>query len=108
MSIYKKTKDQLIKILLGNNGVPRGLFELSNYFRLYGPITFEHHNENGVIIAVSGNFKQGSIITSGRNAEELDKNIKDAILTAFEVPSSYSKEIGICKVGDKREEYAIA
>ena len=40
--------------------------------------------------------------------KELDKNIKDAILTSFEIPSSYAKEAKIHRVGDGRKEYALA
>ncbi|MEK7653111.1 MAG: hypothetical protein AAB358_01335 [Patescibacteria group bacterium] len=108
MPISKRIKDQLIRILNGNESVPRGLFEMSNYFRLYGPISFERHLEEGRIIVVSNNFKQGSIVTFGDNEEQLDKNIKDAILTTFEIPSSYSEEAKIHKVSDKTEEYALA
>lgn len=89
MSLTKKVKDQLIRLLLGRSAVPRGLFELGEYFRLYGPIEFHYEKgEDGNVVAVSNNFRYGSIVTSGRSAEELDKNIKDAILTSFEVPSS--------------------
>lgn len=109
MFIYKKIKDYLIKFLLGSKTVPQGLFELSRYCQLFGPIHFKYEKgEDGTIIAVSANFKLGSIVTSGKNENELDKNIKDAILTFFEIPSSYSKEAKICKVGAKQEGYAIA
>ena len=91
MSIIKKSKDYFIKILLGKQTVPRGLFELNQYFRLHGPISFERKiGEDGSLIAISTNFRYGSIVTSGRNEKELDKNIKDAILTSFSVPSSYA------------------
>jgi len=106
--IYKKIKDYLIKFLLGSKTVPQGLFELSQYCRMFGGIHFDYKKENGAIIAISSGFKHGSIVTSGRNEEELDKNIKDAILTFFEIPSSYRKEAKVCKVGEKQREYAIA
>lgn len=88
---------------------PKGLFEMSEYFRHNGPITFHYNqNEDGTITAVSENFRFGSIITSGRDPKELDLNIKDAILTSFEIPSAYSKEAKVEKVGEERKEYALA
>lgn len=107
MSIIKKAKDQLLKKVWGNDIVPRGLYELNHYFRVYGPITFKRENNNGEIIALSTNFKYGSIVTSGKTEQEIDKNIKDAILTSFEVPSSYTKEADLYKVG-QTEAYALA
>ncbi len=109
MSITKKAKDQLIKFLLGKSSVPRGLFELNQYFRLYAPINFRNEKgEAGEIIAISTNFRYGSIITSGKDLKTLDENIKDAILTSFDIPSSFAKEAKIYKTSDKQEEYAIA
>lgn len=107
MSITKQAKDYLVKLLWdGSTFVPAGLFELNKYFRIYGPITFDNKKEGDVIIAFSTNFKYGSIITSAKSPEELDKNIKDAILTSFDVPSSYAREAKIQKIG--LEEYALA
>src|SRR5262245_20436319 len=100
MSLLRRTKNQLIKLLLGKNTVPRGLLELHDYFRLYGPITFRREEQNGLIIAISTNFRYGSIVTSGETPEKLDCQIKDAILTAFEVPSSYAPEAKVAKVGE--------
>lgn len=109
MGITKKVKDQLIKLVLGKATVPRGLFELHQYFRHNEPISFRSEKgADGRIIAVSNNFQHGSIVTSGSNLEELDKNIKDAILTSFEIPSSYAQEAGIEKVGTNHEAYALA
>ena len=108
MAITKKIKDQLIRLLNGKDGVPRGLFEMDKYFRLYGPIRFEDKHKGDRIVAVSVNFNQGTIITSGDNKEDLDNNIKDAILTAFEIPSSYASEARVHKLDDKQGEYAIA
>lgn len=109
MNLIKRAKDKLIKFFWGKSTVPRGLFELNQYFRIYGPINFHHEkSEDGNIIAISDNFRYGSIITSGINLQELDKNIRDAILTSFEVPSSYAQEANIQKVGDKQEVYALA
>ncbi len=109
MALTKKVKDRLIKILLGKASVPRGLFELNQYARYYGPINFKHEKgEDGNVIAISTNYRYGSIVTSGKTAEELDRNIKDAILTSFEIPSSFAKEAAVYKVGDKQGEYAVA
>ena len=108
MSIIKQTKDYLIKFLWEGKSVPEELFELSQYFRSNGPIEFEFKKENGEIIAISKNYRHGSIITSGKNEEDLEKNIKDAILTSFEIPSSYKKEAGIHKVNERNQVYAYA
>jgi hypothetical protein len=37
-------------------------------------------------VAKSVDYPRGTIITSGTTADELERNIKDAIFTAFEVP----------------------
>ena len=109
MSLTKKAKDQLIKALFGKASVPRGLFEISQYFKNYGVINFKYEKgENGEIIAISTNFRYGSIITSGTDKYQLDKNIKDAILTSFDIPSSFAKEASIQKIGDKKGKYALA
>ncbi|OGH64365.1 MAG: hypothetical protein A2821_03270 [Candidatus Magasanikbacteria bacterium RIFCSPHIGHO2_01_FULL_41_23] len=107
MSFIKKMKDTAIKFLLGNSAVPRGLFELQQYFSHNEPINFRHEKgDDGKIIAISINFRHGSIVTTGKNQEELDSNIKDAILTSFDVPSSYAIEAGLQRVGESRGEYA--
>ena len=108
MGISKKAKDQVIKLLNGGKFVPAGLFEMSEYFRHNEPIEFKFEKGDGVIVAVSKNFRFGSIVTSGKDQKELDKNIKDAILTSFEVPCSYKNEARIHKLGDKQKEYALA
>jgi len=107
MSLAKQMKDYLAKLILGRESVPTGLFEMSKYFAINGPIRFEDTRQDGIIIAKSTNFRHGSIITSGKDEDELDQNIKDAILTSFEIPSAYSKQAGIHKIGDQKE-YAIA
>ena len=107
MSIIKQTNDYLAKTLAGSRFVPQGLFEASEYFRHNGPIKFEFKIENDQHIAISTNFRYGSIVTSGKDVEELEKNIKDAILTSFDIPSSYAKEANILKVGQERG-YAFA
>lgn len=107
MGIYKQAKDHLAKLMLGSNIAPRGLVELNHYFRFYGPINFRHEKqEDGSIVAISEDFRYGSIITHAERPDELDEKVKDAILTAFEVPSSYAKEAGVHRVGEK--EYAFA
>ena len=107
MSILKQTKDFCLKLFRNGDSVPVELFELSQYFRTNGAINFEFKKEAGEIIAISKNYNQGTIITSAKTEEELDENIKDAILTAFEVPSSYKKEASLKRVGQK-ESYAFA
>lgn len=109
MSITKQIKDYVIKLTLGKAIVPRGLYDSSEYFRMYGAIHFKYDMTKDCIIAKSSNFRWGTIITEGKDEKELDENIKDAILTAFEIPSSYQKEAGIARVGSqKNKEYAIA
>lgn len=108
MGFMKVTKDRLVRSLLGQASVPRGLFELLNYFRIHGPINFQYHHEDGLMVAVSTNFRYGSIVAQGRDLAELDQDIKDAILTAFEVPSSYAKEARIVKEGEESHSYALA
>ncbi len=92
MKITKIIKDYIVKKLRFENSVPRELFELSDYFRRFESINFKHKKgDNGRLIAVSSNFRYGSIVASGKDIEDLEKNIKDAILTAFDVPSVYNK-----------------
>lgn len=95
MSLNKVIKDWLFKLYLGKETVPSGLNELNHYFAVNGPINFNFHHEDGIIVATSENFRYGSIVTFAASKEELDKKIKDAILTSFSVPSSYSKEANI-------------
>lgn len=107
MSLYKQIKDQVVRFMLGKEAVPAGLVDLNHYFRVYDPIRFRSEKqEDGSIVASSENFKYGSIITHADRPEELDEKVKDAILTAFEVPSSYASEAGIHRVDEK--EYAFA
>lgn len=108
--VLKVLKDYIVKAAWDNEDLrPKGLFELSEYMRHNRGINFEYHkNEDGSLTAVSTNFRYGSIITQGNNLQELDKNIKDAILTSFEIPSSYAKEAKIVKVGVEQKEYALA
>ncbi len=112
MAFLKVFTDNVAKFLLDGKGfVPRELINLNEYFRRNGPINFEFKREGGVIVGVSTDFRYGSIVSSGKDAEDLDRNIKDAILAAFDVPSSYAKEASITSVGKQAAEkksYALA
>src|SRR3989344_5627669 len=101
MNILKVTRDYLIKGLSGKEFVPRGLAELYDYFRHNKVINFSFEKKSDVIIARSTDFRFGAIVTSGRTMEEVDRNIKDAILTSFEIPSSYAKEAKIVSVRER-------
>ena len=108
MSLYKRAKDRIVRFMLGKTAAPPGLVGLNHYFRIYGPIHFRSEKqEDGSIVAFSEDFKCGSIITHADQHEELDEKVKDAILTAFEVPSSYASEAGVHRVVDEKE-YAFA
>lgn len=108
MDVLKVAKDHLNKLLSGNR-MPREVFELRKYFSLYGAIEFKREvQEDGSFVAISTNFNRGSIITSGKTEEELDRNIKDAILTMFSVPSAYAKEAGVRKASSGALQYAAA
>lgn len=108
MKLLKIIRDWLLKITYGPKMIPQGLVDIERYFRVHGPIHFIYKNENGAIIALSENFRYGSIITSASTMEELDQKIKDAILTAFEIPSSYAKEARIRRTDQAETEYAVA
>lgn len=103
----KIIRDWLFKAYLGKNSVPAGLSELNHYFAVNEPINFSFHKEDGLIVAKSTNFRYGSIVTYAASDKELDKNIKDAILTSFSVPSSYAKEANVQNVKDGKV-YATA
>lgn len=107
MSFYKQAKDQWIRFLLGRDFAPQGLVELNQYFRMFDPIGFQiEQQDDGSLIAISKNFRYGSIITQAVTHEQLDEKIKDAILTAFSIPSSYAKEAAVNRIGET--EYAFA
>ena len=108
--VLKVIADYIAKVAWDTDDMrPRGLFELSEYMRHNTGINFEFHkNEDGSFTAVSTNFRHGSIVTQAKDLQELDKNIKDAILTSFEIPSSYAKEAKIVNVGAEQKEYALA
>jgi hypothetical protein len=95
MSYYKQFKDIVLKKAFGQDFVPEGLNELNEYFRFNENIVFKFHKKDSKLVAVSQNFRHGSIVTQGRNPKELDANIKDAIMTSFEIPSSYADEAKI-------------
>jgi ABC-type phosphate/phosphonate transport system substrate-binding protein len=108
MRPLKVIQDYIAKTLLGSQVVPKGLVELQRYFRSHDSLHFTYHKEEDKIIAVSENFRYGSIVTSGKNDADLDQNIKDAILTAFDIPSAYAKEAGVHRVSEVVTEYAPA
>ena len=109
MRIFKVAKDWFLKTVSGTAFVPAGLVELQKYFRANGPIVFSFHDEDGLLVATSTNFRHGGIVTHGATREELEKNIRDAILTSFRIPSSYAQEAAIKKVeGGAELRYAAA
>ncbi|MBT4722942.1 hypothetical protein HOB30_04220 [Candidatus Falkowbacteria bacterium] len=108
MKVIKIAKDHIIKKLSGPKFLPAGLFEMSQYFHHYEPIQFSRTVDKEGITVKSTNFQFGSIITNAKTEAELDEKIKDAILTSFDIPSSYKKEAKIHKVGEQQKEYAIA
>jgi hypothetical protein len=107
MKLSKVAKDYMNKWSLGKEYVPKGLYDISEYFRLYGPIHFDRREEDGVIVVFSTNFRYGSIVTEASSEAELDRKIKDAILTAFEVPSAYAEQANVRRAG-KVNEYVLA
>ncbi len=101
MNTTKTTKNRLLKWILGEKNIPKELTELHEYFRSLGPISFTIETSNdGFLLAKSTNFRYGSMVTSGENMKELDENIKDAILTAFDIPSMYLVETGLQQEGE--------
>ena len=109
MLYIKIINDYIRKAVLPKGYVPEGLVELLRYSRNYGSIKFNFtKSQDGFIVAESENFRYGSIVTSGKDDKELDTNIKDAILTAFSIPSSYSKEAKIMNDLERAREYVVA
>lgn len=108
MSLSKIFIDSLTKLVRGPECVPRGVADFQRYFRYYKKIEFRVTSEDGVFIAESVDFKYGAIVTSGATKQELDNNIEDAILTAFEIPSVYAHEVPLTKMQGGRLEYAAA
>jgi len=81
---------------------------LHDYFRYHEGINFEYKKKKDLIVAISKDFKHGTIITSGKNFKELEDKIRDAILTAFDVPSVYQDKVKLNPVGKFKKEYALA
>jgi hypothetical protein len=108
MSVIKVLTDSALKALRPKDYLPEGILEMVRYFRDYEPINFEIRKESEGLVARSTNFRFGNIITSGRDAKELDRNIRDAIITSFEIPSAYSEKARVHRVGSERGEYAAA
>lgn len=105
---WKFLKDSATKLFSGNR-LPPGVLELRRYFAVYKEINFvKEVQPDGTIVAVSTDFHQGGIVTSGKDEEQLKENIEDAILTAFDVPGVYAKEAGIRQVGKHKLRYAPA
>jgi len=113
MKYHKVLKDRFNKFFLGTNTVPAGLFEWTEYTIQFKGIIFsiEKDKKDGVYRARSTNFRHGTIFAEAMTLKELDLNIRDAILTTFEIPSSYMKEARITNGNDSRKEsrrYAFA
>ena len=101
-------KDRIAKTLMPKGVVPEGLLELVRYRKAYGPIVVKFsRGQDGSWVAESENFRHGVIVTSAESEAALDSNIKDAILTAFDIPSAYAREAKIVREGE-RNAYAVA
>ena len=106
MAIGKIVKDMIMKHVAPDFAP---LAALREYLTNHKGINFRYEKqEDGSLVARSTNFAYGSISTDGKDYAELDRNIKDAILTAFDVPSSYAAEANIRAIGEKGEDYALA
>lgn len=108
MGWVKVIKDQAAKALRPADFVPAGLVDLIRYTRDFGGIRFVFENIDGVIVARSTDFRFGSIVTSGKDLKEVDNNIKDAILTAFEIPSAYAAKAGIRRADEEQVKKYVA
>ena len=112
MGLLKVARDHISRLVVQAfvpDYRPKSLVELKDYFYHYHTINFDYHQgDNGRTIAVSNNFYNGSIVTSGNDKKDLDSNIKDAILTAFNVPSSYAGDAGITEESSRQGQYAPA
>ncbi len=100
MSMSKIAKDYIEKTLRFGY-VPEGVVDWLRYSRDFGGINFSFEEKDGVVVAKSKNFRYGTILTTGKDLDEADRNVRDAILTAFEIPSVYVKEGLITKEGEK-------
>ena len=107
MSFSKQIKDWVIKMTDGQAG-QLAVRELRHYFTIYGPIRFTVRQEGGLLVAVSANFHHGNIVTYGKEQKELDQNIEDAILTAFDVPAVYKQEAHLQRLNSEEPLYAVA
>lgn len=106
----KLVKDAFHRYVLGEKYSTQ-LQDAREYFKLYGAIEFEqvHDTNTGEMIAVSKNFKRGTIVTSGMNQADLDEHIHDAILTMFDIPAIYSDKLKIARADRASvSRYAIA
>lgn len=101
-------KDRIYRLLSRKDYIPEGVLEWVRYSRDYGAIKFEFEKGDGYILARSTNFRFGSIVTSGKDLKELDRNIRDAILTAFQIPSSFEDKAEIQRRDEERVAYAAA
>lgn len=74
----------------------KSLEDLSEFLKREGGISFnvrEFQDESGrYFLAESVNIPNKSIITTGESLAGLERNIKDAIFTSFEVPYFYCNE----------------
>jgi len=85
--------NKILGFLPNKNG-QQAMRELLNQLNS-GGINFKitnHQDESGSYIQAEAEVDGRFIITSGRNLLELDRNIKDAIFTAYRVPSYYCDE----------------
>ena len=108
MNIVKVAKDSLLKSI---GQVPhQEIGEFHEYFKHHGPINFRKEiRPDGTVFSYSTNFVYGSIITEGKSMEDVDLKIKDAILTAFEIPSVYADLAKVQAESEVREtSYASA
>jgi hypothetical protein len=106
MGVAKVIKDNLDKHIFNRNKFISEINGFRRYFALYDSINFNIHQEDGVFVAKSTDYKYGSIITSADSKEEIEKEIKDAILTSFGIPSAYANEAKVVNTGSKSERYA--
>lgn len=72
------------------------LSDLKYILEVRGGISFSvrrmEEEQNVYYIAESKNIHNKSIVVTGKNLDELDKNIKDAIFTLYQVPAYYAKK----------------
>jgi hypothetical protein len=101
MEVLKVVKDHIDKWVFHRGQMPLEVKEWKKYVAVNGAVTFKFdEQEDGSWVASSTNFKYGSIITSADSKEDLDSEIKDAILTAFSIPSAYAGEAKVLNSKD--------